>query len=85
MFFLALRQKNIMVKLEDMNELLARCLGTDKVGIVPQNVFPRYCERLFPNEKVVDFMNIHVWDEEYAEIVKRAQWQEIWTPTPAKN
>ena len=81
-FFIALRQHNIMVELEDMDELLARCLGTDRVGIVPNGVFPRYCEGMFPGEKVVDFINIHHWDENYAEIVEKASWQEIETPKP---
>lgn len=84
-FFIALRQKGIMVRLEDMDALLARCLGTDKVGIVPQNVFPRYCEGMFPGEKVVDFMNIHIWDKEYAEIVSKAQWQELVFPKPKET
>ena len=84
-FFIALRQHNIMVELEDMDELLARCLGTDRVGIVPNGVFPRYCEGMFPGEKVVDFMNIHHWEENYAEIVEKASWHEIDTPKPVKK
>ncbi len=35
-----------------------------------------------PGEKVVDFMNIHHWEENYAEIVEKASWQEIETPKP---
>ena len=83
-FFIALRQHNIMVVLADMEELLARCLGTDKVGIVPNGIFPRYCEGMFPGEKVIDFINIHTWDEEYNEIIKKASWQEIKTPKPVR-
>ena len=79
-FFIALRQHGIMVKLGDMDELLARCLGTDKVGIVPNGVLPRYCEKFFPGEKVVDFMNIHYWDDDYADFVEKTTWQEVKTP-----
>ncbi|SEH37546.1 DUF6557 family protein [Selenomonas sp. KH1T6] len=79
-FFIALRQHGIMVKLGDMDALLARCLGTDKMGIVPNGVLPRYCEKFFPEEKVVDFINIHYWDDEYPDFVEKTTWQEVKTP-----
>jgi len=76
-FYIALRQHNIMVDLADRDELLARCLATDKVGIVPNGIFPRYCENLFPGEKIIDFENIHASEDYYTDVVEKATWQEV--------
>ena len=76
-FYIALRQHNIMVDLADRDELLARCLATDKVGIVPNGIFPRYCENLFPGEKIIDFENIHASEDYYTKVVEKATWQEV--------
>ena len=84
-FFIALRQHGIMVQLDDMDELLARCLATDKVGIVPNGRFPRYCSHLFPEEKVVDFINIYLWDDDYNTLVEKTTWQEVDTPQLTRN
>ena len=84
-FFIALRQHDIMVQLDDMDELLARCLATDKVGIVPNGRLPRYCSHLFPEEKVVDFMNIYLWDDDYDTLVEKITWQEVVTPKPTRD
>ena len=47
-------------------------LGKDIVGIVPEGVFPRYCESLFPNEMIVDFTNLDLEDEENAVFMAKA-------------
>ena len=79
-FYIALRQHNIMVDLADKDELLARCLATDKVGIVPNGTFPRYCENLFPGEKVIDFKNIYASEDYYTAVVEKTSWQELKLP-----
>ena len=59
----------------DGKAMAARFLGTDKVGIVPDGVFPRYCETLFPGEKILDFMNLPF--EKRDEVAAAAVWQPL--------
>ncbi|MCR5698908.1 MAG: hypothetical protein K6G52_04605 [Treponemataceae bacterium] len=63
-FYVALSDAGIPVFLNDAEEILARFDGSDYVGIVPHDTFPRYCESMFPDEygKIIDFM--HVYDED---------------------
>lgn len=57
-FFLALKKAGIPVAIYDGDLLAHRFLGIDYVGIIPDGIFPRYCESLFPEAKVIDFMNL---------------------------
>ena len=50
--------------------------GEDVIGIVPEGVFPRYCEGWFPGEKVIGFMNLGWEDERNAELMRRAVFEE---------
>lgn len=49
--------------------------GRDYVGIVPEGVFPRYCDSLFPGEKMLTFMNLP-W-EETCKVEQAAIWHPI--------
>lgn len=57
-FFLALSRLSLPVVLHDAPLLLARFRGTDKIGIVPDGIIPRYCESWFPGDPIADFMNL---------------------------
>ena len=75
-FYLALvDQGNPVVLLEGV-EIAAMLTGTDHIGIVPEGTFPRYCGSLFPDEKILDFMNLPF---ERTEQVEKAA---IWYPVP---
>jgi hypothetical protein len=44
--------------LSDPEEIVRMITGTDYIGILPDNVVPRYCANLFPHEdRMIDFMN----------------------------
>jgi len=58
-FYLALAMHNIPVYLYDGREIAAMLTGKDWIGIVPEGVFPRYCDALFPGEgKMIQYMNL---------------------------
>ena len=55
-------------------KLLAdRLLEKEKIGIVPDGVIPAYCESLFPNENIIDFMNLPF--ENRDELLPYCVWQ----------
>ena len=74
-FFLALSHQGLPVVVDDGKAMSARFLGTDKIGIVPGGVFPRYCESLFPDETILDFMNLPF--EKRNEVASAAVWQPL--------
>lgn len=74
-FFLALSHQGLPVVVDDGKAMSARFLGTDKIGIVPDGVFPRYCESLFPDEMILDFMNLPF--EKRNEVASAAVWQPL--------
>jgi len=51
--------------------------GVDYVGIVPQEIFPRYCRLLFSedDEQIIDFMNLG-W-EKTGKIIAVAEWYPV--------
>ena len=63
-FFLALHHAGLPVSVFEASKLKARMLGNEKIGIVPVGVFPRYCHSWFPNEGIIDFMNLPTEDQE---------------------
>ena len=75
-FYLALRRKGLPVFLENAQEILARILETDKIGIVPDFIIPRYCESSFPQENILDFIHLP-YDENKEKMIKDATWQPI--------
>jgi len=47
--------------------------GKDYIGIVPEGIFPRYCDAWFPKEDgIIDYM-ILPWDKT-EEITKAVSW-----------
>lgn len=52
-----------------------RCLGIDKLGIVPNQVFTQYCGDFFPGEKVIDFIHFH--EEDVKDLLPYIEWKEI--------
>lgn len=73
-FYVALKRAGLPVVLRDANAILARFEGADYVGIVPHDVFPRYCEGLFPERygTILDF--IHVYDEDMTSFGDEIEW-----------
>ena len=71
-FYLALRDAGLPVILRDGKLILDRILERDKLGIVPDDVMPVYCEGLFPREKILDFIHLPV--EKRDEVVKHCRW-----------
>ena len=52
--FLALSKSGIPVILREAKALGERVAGIEKMGIVPEGVFPRYCHSYFPDEHIID-------------------------------
>ena len=71
-FYLAIRDMNLPVVLNDSGLLLARLKGEENLGIVPRGIIPRYCEGRFPNEEIHSFMNVY---EDEEAIVPYVKWQ----------
>lgn len=63
-FYLALTLANVPVFLREAETLVKRLTGDEKIGIVPDGVFPAYCSNRFPEEHIVDFINLPVEDRE---------------------
>ena len=73
---IALHQHDIPFLLGKAEEIYRMATGTDFIGIVPDNVIPRYCHSYFPEEdEIIDFMNLG--DEKQDEIIEKAFWYPI--------
>ena len=81
-FFLALYRAGLPVTILDAGILKERLAGTEKIGVVPEGVFPDYCQSLFPGEKSIAFMNLPY--EDRGEFAKRCVWQPL-TPVQLKD
>ena len=73
-FYLALHRAGMPVIIDEGNMLADRITGKDKIGIVPQGVFPRYCSHYFPGEQILDFMNLP--EEKHDEFAARCVWRD---------
>lgn len=73
-FYLALRRAGIPVFLTDAHTLADRLAETEKIGIVPDGVFPDYCQSFFPNEHIIDFINLP--DEDREKFLPFCTWYE---------
>ena len=71
-FYLALKEYGTPVYLHYGQKLKERILETELVGIVPETVFPRYCESMFPEMNIIDFM--HLPDENREQIANKCIW-----------
>jgi hypothetical protein len=56
-FYLALVKQAIPIYLYESEGIALRLTEVDYIGIVPERVPPRYCSTLFPDVKILDFMN----------------------------
>lgn len=74
-FYLALRRAEIPVFLLDAKALADRMSEKELIGIVPEGVFPRYCDSYFPNEHIITFMNLPYEDTE--KFLPFCHWQPI--------
>lgn len=63
-FYLVLTRAGIPVYLNEAKVLADRLAETEMIGIVPEGVFPAYCENWFPDEHIIDFMNLPEEDRE---------------------
>ena len=78
-FYLALVDHSLPIFLIDGMEIVAMLTGKDYIGIVPEGVITRYCDSLFPGEKMLTFMNLP-W-EEAEKVEKSAIWylnRDVW-------
>lgn len=70
---IALYKNEIPFILGKAEEIYSMARGVDYIGIVPENVTPRYCHSYFPAEdKIIDFMNLGT--EKSNEIINKAFW-----------
>jgi len=71
----ALFENKISFQLSEAEEIVRMVTGNDFIGIVPDNIFPRYCHRLFPaQDNIIDFMNLGFDEEIIPKIIENAYW-----------
>lgn len=75
--YLAIKRMGYPIILSNSELLKDRLKGEEVLGIVPQDVFPRYCDSMFPSGNVHNFMNI--WEEDLPAL-PYVTWQEIPMP-----
>ena len=68
-------QSSIPVVLNNGQDLARKLALEDDIGIVPCSVIPWYCSRFFPDENILDFINLP--DETPDEIIKASVWKPI--------
>ena len=74
-FYVALREHGLPVFLSDAKVFLSRLDETELIGIVPENVIPKYCQSWFPDEEVSSFINLPFEEPGRSRIVEKAVWQ----------
>lgn len=72
-FYLALRRAGLPVYMMEATALADRLTEKEKIGIVPEGVMPAYCHSYFPNEHIIDFMNLP--DENREKLLPHCVWQ----------
>lgn len=77
--YLALMEHGIVTFLEDGENLLKRLNETEKIGIVPKGITPRYCHGMFPGEDIISFMNLPYEKEDKEKLLPYCVWQELET------
>lgn len=73
-FYLALTRAGVPVFLAEAHTLADRLAEKEKIGIVPDGVIPVYCESDFPNEHIIDFINLP--DEDQEKFLPFCTWYE---------
>jgi len=74
-FYLALQRKGLPVRLREAAVLVERLQETEKIGIVPEGIWPAFCEGMFPGEHIIAFRNLP--NEQQADVVQHCVWQEV--------
>ena len=74
-FYLALQRKGLPVRSREAVMLIERLQETEKIGIVPEGIWPAYCEGMFPGEHIIAFRNLP--NEKQEEVAKSCVWQSI--------
>jgi len=76
LFAVALYKNNVAFVLDSAQEIYNMLTGTDFIGIVPNNIIPRYCHSYFPaDDKIIDFMNLGF--EKVPEIIEKSYWYPV--------
>ena len=80
---IALYENKIPFQLTDMEEIARMVTGNDFIGIVPDTIFPRYCNSLFPKEdNIIDFMNLGFKKDITPRIIEKTYWYPLEDITP---
>ena len=74
-FYLALFRSGIPVVIYDGKKLTERVMGTEKIGVVPQGITPKYCHSYFPGEDIISFINLPYENTE--KVAQKCVWQDI--------
>ena len=74
-FFLALYRAGLPVVLYESKLLASRLEGTEKIGVVPEGIYPIYCRSMFPGEKIIDFINLS--EDRQDELLQYCEWQPL--------
>jgi hypothetical protein len=74
-FYLALAKQNISISLRDSVGIVARLTEADYIGIVPEEIIPRYCGGLFPDTRILDFINFPHDDTD--KVIAATEWYPI--------
>jgi len=72
---LALYENKIPFELSNAAQIVDMVSGNDFIGIVPDNIVPRYCQQMFPQkDRIIDFMNLNFEKEFESKIIEKIQW-----------
>lgn len=76
-FYNALIRNGMPVYMYQAEEIASRLKEKEKIGIVPEGIFPRYCESWFPGESIITFMNLPLDEDDKRRVNEKAKWQPI--------
>ncbi len=73
-FYVSIHEAGYPVVFDEGENILRRFKGEDIMGIVPRNVFPAYCDCMFPERfgRILDF--IHVYDDQIDGLADSIEW-----------
>ena len=63
-FYLAIRRAGYPIVIRDGKKLAPRLTGAERIGVVPDGVFPCYCESSFNDDSIIDYINLPHTDRE---------------------
>ena len=72
---MALLEVQLPVYMYNGSILAKRVLETEKIGIVPDGIFPAYCDSMFEDDDIIDYMNLPF--EETDKVAEKCVWYEI--------